>query len=344
MNDDPEKLILRETGLIENVNEFCCFQRGNVPAKKLRNSLERVGKNVVSADDVFFLIDTTVLGSAKKGFIFTQDTLYWSVEFTPEGHIRYDEIEKIYLTGDDYILINDHKIFINIEFQKQSEIEKLLLALAEASWTADQDAPEPAALKGKSESDLINLSKVIMDLSMRIPNINSVWYYRKHHISPKRMDGAVLLIANGAIRKDDVVLVLDTTIGGRGKKGMVFTKDRFFWCDEDHRKGSFLYSDITEIKRPSKFHVSINGTLLKFIIDELILRIMCDLLFHLRDESWRILQWYADQGIYVQGESGGNEGQNNVVAGDGGSGYAENESDEIQGKESEDNEIEVVWD
>lgn len=70
------------------------YSKNNIPPKKLTNAIQSYG-NSIEKENVLGLIDTTVLGSAKEGIIFTNAGICIKEPFTKSVYISYDDIERV---------------------------------------------------------------------------------------------------------------------------------------------------------------------------------------------------------------------------------------------------------
>jgi hypothetical protein len=68
------------------------FVKGNIPEKKILNAVREYADGV-SAEDVFFLLDTTVFGSAKEGLLLTDTALYMKCIAEKASGMAYDNLD-----------------------------------------------------------------------------------------------------------------------------------------------------------------------------------------------------------------------------------------------------------
>lgn len=64
-----------------------------IPEKKLNNAIMSIAPNV-EPEYVLAILDSTVFGSAKEGFLFTGDTVYKKYSFEDRGEYRFEDIKK----------------------------------------------------------------------------------------------------------------------------------------------------------------------------------------------------------------------------------------------------------
>lgn len=107
-NNKIKSLIKEFTDKIKDVNDYlsCVYQTGHIPEKKLNNALSNIAPGI-KRDDIVLLCDNTVLGSGKKGLVFTKNMLYWYGSKKNKGMIEYSKIKNVSL--------QENKLRINSE-------------------------------------------------------------------------------------------------------------------------------------------------------------------------------------------------------------------------------------
>ena len=63
----------------------------NIPSDKLQKAVEYIAHNKVSVNDIVAVYDATLFGSMKKGFVVTEDTIY----FSSYGGVPYKAISNV---------------------------------------------------------------------------------------------------------------------------------------------------------------------------------------------------------------------------------------------------------
>lgn len=79
---------------LKNADMTGVYIAPEIPEKKLVNACRYIG-NEVSPGVVVGLIDTTLLGSAKEGFLFTGTDMYYKMMLEKPSSINYADIEKV---------------------------------------------------------------------------------------------------------------------------------------------------------------------------------------------------------------------------------------------------------
>ena len=76
------------------------FQVDNIPKKKIENASKKFAFGLDEKSIIGFY-DTTVLGSGKGGYIFTDSKIYYLETFSKPKKLWYDDIKKVEIT-DNY--------------------------------------------------------------------------------------------------------------------------------------------------------------------------------------------------------------------------------------------------
>ncbi|WP_404343040.1 hypothetical protein [Vreelandella venusta] len=107
MGNDFENLLLGRKDWSWNWDKV--FVKPKIPAKKLLNALSYAPG--VNPDDVLILVDDTVFGGAKDGFLVTQEAIFCHELMTPKKQISLHNIKEICIGEKTQILINKQKFF-----------------------------------------------------------------------------------------------------------------------------------------------------------------------------------------------------------------------------------------
>ncbi len=88
------------------------FTSPDIPSKKLKNAIKAYAHEL-SEEDVLFLMDTTIFGSAKDGLLMNEDTLYIHRAFADRMKIAIKDIQSISLEEDDAAELELMDIHVN---------------------------------------------------------------------------------------------------------------------------------------------------------------------------------------------------------------------------------------
>ena len=94
MNDHEKKIELMRKYASEIKTEFSFHIKGNIPSKKVDMALKKFA-NGMDRTTVIGFYDTTVGGSGKNGYIFTDTKIYYLESFSKPKKIWYDEIKSV---------------------------------------------------------------------------------------------------------------------------------------------------------------------------------------------------------------------------------------------------------
>ena len=128
-SQEIEKFILTFTESVPNVNRAQAYQKHSIPEKKRRNAVLFIAPEIEKGD-IVFLVDDTVLGSAKHGLVFTTEKLYWDLSFDGKsrGSMDYQDVKDVTLTRKG-VIINSKRISFLYGDDYRSPVQELLLAV-----------------------------------------------------------------------------------------------------------------------------------------------------------------------------------------------------------------------
>ena len=108
------KCLKKSIGDISTINNYYIE---NIPVKKLNNSINSYGEGI-KKENVLALVDTTILGSGKEGFLFTTEGIYFKESFNEANYISFKDIDFISIIDNDkdcnsilHIMMKNKKIF-----------------------------------------------------------------------------------------------------------------------------------------------------------------------------------------------------------------------------------------
>lgn len=138
-------------GLAGQLGDKQVFVRSHMPAKKALSAVESYAPNVAQAD-ILVLVDDTVFGGAKEGFLITRDAIH--VRNTAENpkRIALTDVRSVVFSGGftgRTITLNEHfKLSMNMPGNEAAQqlakfIEKLAQTAPGTSPTSATPPPEP---------------------------------------------------------------------------------------------------------------------------------------------------------------------------------------------------------
>ena len=112
------------------------------------------------------------------------------------------------------------------------------------------------------------IQTMINEESNKYKNINVVTLFLKGTIPERKLKNALIHIAPDADR-DDILLVLDNTVWGSNKEGLVFTGSRIYWNTTfvENSKGSMSYDEIDEVS-VVKHALILNQTSINLVVSD----------------------------------------------------------------------------
>ncbi len=101
---------------IGDISTINAYYIENIPMKKLNNAISSYGKDV-KKENILALLDITILGTGKEGFLFTTEGIHFKESFNEANYISFKEIDFISIidNGKDcnsilHIMMKDKKI------------------------------------------------------------------------------------------------------------------------------------------------------------------------------------------------------------------------------------------
>lgn len=99
------------------------FVAPNIPMQKLTQALQSYGKGR-GVRDIAALVDTTVMGGAREGLMFTEDGILFKELMQPGADLSWSDVNRI-SARDNTVLINGHS-FMECTLVDAHEIERLV--------------------------------------------------------------------------------------------------------------------------------------------------------------------------------------------------------------------------
>lgn len=222
----------------------------NIPAKKLKNAIKTYATDL-NVEDVLLLVDETIFGSAKDGFIIAPNALYARTPSTGEQYIPFDKIKKIERKERNLIVNGSPFItFIGVsKFKIQTMVDLLKehLGLVEEKTTepdeaiaeenselktveeekrelsTDEDNEKIEDKQEETEVDLPPVYEHVMDLLEDIEE-NTDRIFMWDNLPQKRLLSAIKSYGVGVSGKQ-VLLLVDTTMFKGAKEGLIITEN-----------------------------------------------------------------------------------------------------------------------
>ncbi|WP_291566579.1 MULTISPECIES: hypothetical protein [unclassified Clostridium] len=123
---------------IGDISTINTYYIENIPMKKLNNAISSYGKGV-QKENVLALLDITILGTGKEGFLFATEGIYFKESFNEANYISFKEIDFISIidNGKDcnsilHIMMKNNKIItITSTILNKTPLKKFLQQVIE---------------------------------------------------------------------------------------------------------------------------------------------------------------------------------------------------------------------
>lgn len=106
------------------------------------------------------------------------------------------------------------------------------------------------------------LLEKVLNLDGTSPLTNMEKVFIKPNIPPKKLEKAIASFGGSEVKMDDVLILLDDTLFGSAKDGVILTKDTIFLKPNMQKKNHVILSNINtiEVKGLINSSLVINGT------------------------------------------------------------------------------------
>ena len=240
MKDSLKNIITKH-----NLGDIKIFFAPDIPEKKMTNAIAAYASGLDPAD-VVLLFDDTIWGGAKEGMLLSNDRLFCHELVTAPVVVPLSDIKDMYALKND-MYINNKKCFSCTGSDKK-HIESLCSLLFElirtlrgedateqalpAETTATDTDPEcDATLQNKdSEKDTTNPLQIDESIQAIFHKYNygdgKIFFHPR--IPEQKLLNALKAYAT-RISPEDVLVLLDDTLMGGAKEGMILTRDHVFF-------------------------------------------------------------------------------------------------------------------
>lgn len=151
------------------------FKKGRIPSTKLYNALGSMGSAslssiglIPSAEDVLFLVDTTVWGGAREGILVTDKGIYFK-DFAEAPRFRKMSDIKKCTASDHHLYVNGRDIIINIDMIGGSSFGEQLAKFIESICTENinLNQNESAKKDGSNNNESKNIASTNMEKTVK---------------------------------------------------------------------------------------------------------------------------------------------------------------------------------
>ena len=206
----------------------------DIPEKKLANARQVHGENLPPSERVLALFDDTVFGSAKQGFLVTENRLCWKGSLREAGFALWSELPYgqpcKQVPGGVEVLGCEVGV---VTFSE--EVAPLLLDLVQAVSRLALPALFPT-----SEAERSVLLQALTTLGKRPrfyyhPHLPAAWQARLPEIYPQQWTP-----------EERALILYDDTLMGGADDGFVVTTDRLLWRNTFHDPDCLSWQDLAQ--------------------------------------------------------------------------------------------------
>ncbi|SHN72595.1 hypothetical protein [Desulfovibrio litoralis] len=240
--------ILKSIIVKYNLGDTKVFCAPNIPEKKLFNAISTYAPGL-SSEEVVLLLDDTVWGGSREGVLLSKDKLFCHELLTDPAKISISDIQNIYSQKSD-IYINNQKFisctlldkmyseaFCSFLFELirvlrgESVTEQFLIEEQPTTATeSDQDTARQANEPTNNELLIVSPPQIDADIKeiFNKYSFGNEKLFFFPNIPKEKLLNATKTYAT-RISSNDVLILLDDTLMGGAKEGMVLTRDSVFF-------------------------------------------------------------------------------------------------------------------
>ncbi|RMS24242.1 hypothetical protein [Pseudomonas syringae] len=195
-----------------------------IPSIMLNNALDSYGLNEDPAS-IRVLIDDTVFGSGKEGALIAEDFFGFKEVFSDMEPYEFKDVKKLEAKGAKVHVDGEAVTTMSVVDKKNLQhFFALLDEWREVVRTGGAIAPGEA--KGPAELSEQQVQRVVQNVVTAAQRLAPERVFVKPNIPPKKLQGA-LASYGGTLSADDVLILIDDTLFGGAKEGMLFGRETF---------------------------------------------------------------------------------------------------------------------
>lgn len=196
----------------------------HIPLKLLNNALDSYGLNEDPAS-IKVLIDDTVFGSGKEGALIAEDFFGFKEVFADMEPFEFKDVEKLEAKGAKIHLNGEAVTSMSVVDKKN--LQHFFSLLSE--WREVVRAGGAVAqvvVGGPAELSDVQVQQVIQRMVAAAQRLAPERVFVTPNIPPKKLQGA-LESYGGSLVADDVLILIDDTLFGGAKEGLLFGRETF---------------------------------------------------------------------------------------------------------------------
>lgn len=196
----------------------------HIPPKLLNNALDSYGLNEDPAS-IRVLIDDTVFGSGKEGALIAEDFFGFKEVFADMEPYEFKDVDALEAKGAKVHLNGEAVTSMSVVDKKN--LQHFFALLNE--WrevVRGGSAVAPLVAEGPAELSDAQVQLVVEGMVTAAQRLAPERVFVKPNIPPKKLQGA-LASYGGNLTADDVLILIDDTLFGGAKEGLLFGRETF---------------------------------------------------------------------------------------------------------------------
>lgn len=196
----------------------------HIPPKLLNNALDSYGLNE-DPNSIRVLIDDTVFGSGKEGALIAEDFFGFKEVFADMEPFEFKDVDALEAKGAKVHLNGEAVTSMSVVDKKN--LQHFFALLNE--WREGIRAGAvvaPVVAEGPAVLSDVQVQQVVEGVVTAAQRLAPERVFVKPNIPPKKLQGA-LASYGGTLTADDVLILIDDTLFGGAKEGLLFGRETF---------------------------------------------------------------------------------------------------------------------
>ncbi len=222
----------------------------------------------IKGETPILIYDATAFGSAKDGFVITEEAIYCKEFMNNVFRLAFEDINKVEFLDDKFIL-NDKEISFNMMDSSDRGLFVKTLEVLINRLIAEKYCPEEIRVKVENKLRLnkcynynqnpeiafsLDRSKSIEENIVTMLNINcnkqirnSIFVIMENDESKRRFSGAIKSFSIAPLPNEALFLLYDNTVFASGKEGFIVTNKGIIYKNVFSKQKRILFDDINNI-------------------------------------------------------------------------------------------------
>lgn len=196
----------------------------HIPPKLLNNALDSYGLNE-DPTSIRVLIDDTVFGSGKEGALIAEDFFGFKEVFADMEPYEFKDVDALEAKGAKVHL--NGELVTSMSVVDKTNLQHFFALLNEwCGLVRGGSAVAPLVAEGPVELSDVQVQLVVEGMVTAAQRLAPERVYVKPNIPPKKLQGA-LASYGGTLTADEVLILIDDTLFGGAKEGLLFGRETF---------------------------------------------------------------------------------------------------------------------